>query len=461
MTVRTYLEILRRYLLWIVLLLIIGGSIGFGYSHTLPRLYRSYASVIVVPVRSDNTTEVVQGSNYVANIVPSYSKLATTPYVLQPVIDNLGLNETTTQLARKVDVQILVNTVIIQISVTDESPVRAQQIAEAINESLVSAVEELSPTIGNTPAVELETISPASLPSNFVSPDWRLFTLGGALIGLVLAIALGLLREQLRSHPRNVDDLAALPDVAVLGDVPEVSRGTGSSLPASMLAQADGPMAEAIRGIVASLRFVSVGKTAKVFLVTSANSSDGKTSFAAALALALAETGNRTLLIDADLRNPSVAELLGLEGAVGLTTVLLKEATFSDAIQSWGHESLEILVGGDRAPNPGQLVSSTMLTDVISKARARFDTVIIDTPPVLPVSDALWIGPASDGAIVVVRARKTPIRDVMAALTSLATAQVPVLGTVLNRAKESHRKSYYGAHERRALPKRLIHRRTR
>lgn len=453
-TVQAYLEILRRNAVWMALLLVIGGLVGFGYSETLPRLYRSYASVLVVPVHSESTAEVVQGSNYVTGIVPSYTQLATTPYVLQPVVDRLGLEESPAQLARQVTVQNLLGTVIIQISVTNESPKRAQEIVGAINDSLISAVTALSPTIGTDPAVQLQNISPASLPSSFVSPDWRVYAFGGAIAGLLIGLGIALLREQLRSHPRNVDDLAELSDVAVLGDVPDISRGAAPSLPAAILAEPDGPAAEAIRGIAASMRFLSVGKQSKVFMVTSANASEGKTSFAAALSIASADSGRKTLLIDADLRSPSVADLLGLEGAVGLTSVLLHEVSLTDAIQPWGHEMLSVLVGGDRAPNPGQLVSSGLLAEVISDARAQFDVVIIDTPPVLPVSDALWIAPSSDGSIVVVRARKTRMRAVQSTLSTLYTTSVPVLGTVLTITKESQRNNYYGAHQDSRKPKR-------
>lgn len=152
-TVRAYLETLRRSAVWIALLLAVGGILGFSYSQTLPRLYRSYASVMLVSVHSENTAEVVQGSNYVAGIVPSYSKLATTPFVLQPVIDSLDLDTSPAQLARQVTVQNLLNTVIIQIAVTDQSPEQAQQIAGAINDSLIRAVADLSPTINSKPAV--------------------------------------------------------------------------------------------------------------------------------------------------------------------------------------------------------------------------------------------------------------------------------------------------------------------
>lgn len=443
MTVAEYIGVLRRNLIMIIALVLAVGVGSFLYAHTLPRLYRSHASVIVIPERGESTSEIVQGSNYVQNIVQSYALLATSPYVLQPVIDKLGLNETPGQLAQRMSVETPLNTVAIQVSVTDESPQRAQETAAAITDSLIRAVSKLSPKIGNNPAVHLQTISPASLPQTFVSPDYRLYLLGGAAAGLALALAIAFLREQLRSRPRNTEDLRSITDLPVLGQIPRLARGA-TTLPGTVLDAPDGQIAEALRAIAASLRFVSVDKAAKVIIVTSARPSDGKSSVATALGLTLAEAGKKILVIDADLRNPSVADMLEIEGSIGLTTTLLHDCSFAEAIQPWGHRNLRIMAAGTRSPNPGQLISSGQLTDVISEARAAFDTVLIDTSPVLPVSDALWLAPLTDGVIVVAKARHTPIRAIDAAIEAIETTRAGVLGVILNATKVGAESRYHG-----------------
>lgn len=461
MTVVQYVAVLRRNLLLILAFILLGGIGAYAYAQTLPRQYRSHASVIVVPVRGENTSEVVQGANYVQNIVQSYALLTTTPYVLQPVIDKVGLDESASALAQRVSVVTPLNTVVIQLSVTDSSPARAQQIAAATTDSLIAAVEQLSPRVGTEPAVRLETISPATLPQSFVSPNSKLYAMIGALAGLVVAVGIALMRQLLRSRPSNADDVRELTDLPVLGEVPQLPPGP--SLPHTVLTAPRGQAAEAIRAVAASLRFISVDKPATMMILTSAQPRDGKSSVAVALGIALAETGRRTLVIDADLRNPSIAKLTGIEGAVGLTTVLLHDCPFEEAIQPWGRKNLYLLPGGKLSPNPGQLISSGQLNDILLLAREHFDTVIIDTPPVLAVSDALWLSPHTDGIILVTRARKTPNKALRAVINSVTSTHSTVLGLVVNGVRMDRSNGYgpreYGRSARRnELPDSSAHR---
>ncbi|CAI9406219.1 polysaccharide biosynthesis tyrosine autokinase [Aestuariimicrobium sp. T2.26MG-19.2B] len=441
MTVAQYVHILRRNLLLIILLAVVGGTGAYFYSHTLPKQYRSYASVMVVPVRGENTSEVVQGANYVENIVQSYALLATTPYVLQPVVDKLELGVSPGQLARQVNVVTPLNTVVIQLAVTDSSPQRAQSIAGATSDSLIAAVNELSPKIGSEPAVRLEVISPATLPQGYVSPNSKTYGMVGALAGLVLAVGIALTRELLRSRPRNADDVKALTDLPVLGEVPQLARK--ANLARSVLMAPRGHAAEALRAVAASLRFVSVDQPARMMILTSARPFDGKSSISVALGVAFAEAGRRTLVIDADLRNPSIADLTGVEGGVGLTTVLVHDCEFDEAVQPWGHKNLSILPGGVLSPNPGQLISSGQLNETLALARDQFDVVIIDTAPVLAVSDALWLAPHTDGMILVTRAKKTPTRALLAAIDTVTSTHARVLGLVVNGVRIQRDSKYH------------------
>ncbi|MFT3877005.1 MAG: polysaccharide biosynthesis tyrosine autokinase [Propioniciclava sp.] len=440
-----YLTVLKRHVLLIFILVLLGGVGSYLYANTLPKLYRSFSSVMVVPEQGQTTLEIVQGSNYVAGIVESYALLATSPYVLQPVIDELGLEETPIQLARSVIVETPLNTTILELAVTAGSPEEARAKNEAVSRSLIKAVSELSPRIGNQSSVRLTLISPASLPVSHVSPDNRIYALSGGAAGLVVAVLAAFLREFLRSRPRNSDDLSEFTDLPVLGEIPRLPRDS-ANLPSAMLKAPDGPVAEGLRALAASLRFVSVNQQVQTLIVTSARPSDGKTSVSAALALTFAEAGRRTLVIDADLRNPSIARLTGVEPGIGLSTVLLHDCDFEEAVQPWGHENLHVLAGGPLVPNPGQLISSGRLAEVIAIARGEYDAVIIDTPPVLPVSDAMWLAPSSDGVILVARASKTPSRAIRAALSAMAATGTAVLGLVLNGAVMTVDSRYHGTY---------------
>ncbi|WP_342372835.1 polysaccharide biosynthesis tyrosine autokinase [Propioniciclava soli] len=443
MSVAEYFAIIRRNLGLILILAILGGASLFLYSETQPKLYQSYASTMVIPRQGGSTSELVQGSNYVQNNVQTYAQLAASPYVLQPVVDQLGLQESAAALGRRISIDTPLNTTIMQIAVSDQSPEQAQRIAESVTASLTQAVHDLAPTVAGSASVRLETIAPASLPVSYVSPDRRLYLIVGVAAGLALALAIAFLREQLRSRPRNAADIAALTDLPALGEVPRLQRG--QDVPHEILGQPAGQVAEAVRAIAANLKFVSVDRPTNVVIVTSAEASDGKTSIAAGLGLSIAAAGRRTLLIDADLRSPRVSDLLQVEGALGLTTVLLEEAPLSEAVQQWGHEHLWVLTGGVKSPNPGQLISSGQLSDIIAEARDDYDMVIIDTAPIGPVSDALWLASSTDGVIIVARAGKTPIRAVRDAIEAVTTTRTPVLGLVVNAVRASADSRYHGA----------------
>lgn len=432
MTVAAYLQILRRSLPLIFALALLGGVGSWGYAQFIPKQYRSYASVLVIPERGESTSELVQGSSFVQNIVESYKFLVSTPYVLQPAIDRAGLDTTPGRLARQLSVQTPLNTVVIEIAVTDGSPTAAQRTADAITVSLVEAVTKVSPRVEGEAAVRLEIISGATLPQSFVSPDIRGYTLGGATLGLVLGLLISLLREQLRSRPRTAEDVTHT-GLAVLGEIP--SSPKGMSVPQRILQNPGGQLAESFRALAASLRFASVDRPAKVMIVTSADPADGKSSIATGLGLTLAEAGRRTLIIDADMRKPSVARLLDLDGSVGLTTVLVQDATLEDAVQEWGHPNLHVLTSGPSTPNPGHLMTSGQLNDAIGRARDAYDTVIVDSPPVLSVSDARWLAPLTDGVILVAMARKTPMRAIRGAIDAISSTHAVVFGLVLNRVR--------------------------
>lgn len=445
MSVRTYAQVLRRNALLIILCALILGAGAYAYASTLPKSYRSYASVIVIPEQGQNTSELIQGSTYVQNIVQSYALLVTTPYVLDPVIDDLSLPMSAAVLANRITVQTPLNTVMIELSVVDSSPQEAQAIAAAVTDSLVKSVDQLSPKVGNKPAVKLTIVSPASLPRSYVAPNRRLYAMVGGGIGLLLGLGIAVLRQLLRSRVSGPEDVAEITDLPVLGSVPLVSRS--ASVPLEVTAVPGGQVSESLRGVAANLRFVTVDRPARIVVVTSARSGEGKTSLAVALGLTIAETGRRTLIIDADLRHPSVAPLIGIEGSVGLTTVMLHDCSLEDAIQPWGNDHLSILPGGRQSPNPGQLMSSGQLAELLHTVSGQFDLVIVDTPPVLAVSDALWTAPATDGVIVVGRVRKTPLKSLHEAIEAVSATHARVLGIVLNASRDKRDQRYHSGGE--------------
>lgn len=442
MTLQDYIDALRRQWIVIVALTVIGAGAAFGYARTLPPEYSSTAAVMVIAQRGDSTNELVQGSSYVQSLVQTYAVLASSPLVLAPVIEELDLDETPTQLAKRVSVVNTLNTVVIEISVTDTDKERAQETAAAITDSLISAVSDVSPSDAEgQPAVRMETIAPARMPQAPIGPNTRLLVIIGAAIGFGLSVAYALLRRALGTRLSERADIAAITDAPVLGEI--VAWRRNYTILSTMLRSRDSRSAESFRALAANLKYVAVDRDLRVVMVTSSAPHEGKSSVSIGLAAALAESGHSVVIIDADLRRSSVAHALQLEGAVGVTSILVGDVTLAEAVQHSESLDIDVVAGGATAPNPGQLITSHRLRDLVSEAREEYEYVIIDSAPALVVSDALWLADLADGVLVVVRSGKTRRKQISAVLTTLRSTHKDVFGIVLNAVKRNESSPYY------------------
>jgi capsular exopolysaccharide synthesis family protein len=249
-------------------------------------------------------------------------------------------------------------------------------------------------------------------------------------------------REMLDNTVKNSEALQELVGAPVLATVP-----TDASAPKAPLITGDAtrsPRAEALRQLRTNLQFVDVDRPVRVLVVTSALPGEGKSSTAVNLGVVFAEAGQRVLLIDADLRRPKLAEYLGVEGAVGLTNLLAGQAKPDDVVQPWG-PNLWVLPSGFIPPNPSELLASRHMADLLRMFRERFDMVIIDSPPLLPVTDAAVLSTCADGAVMVARAAKTSSSQISGALRALQAVNARLLGCVLNMvpARLSDPYAYY------------------
>ncbi|WP_404311368.1 polysaccharide biosynthesis tyrosine autokinase [Agrococcus terreus] len=430
MTLHEYGIALRRHWLVIAVVAVLGAVSGWGVSQLLPERFRAQATVMIIPARGDSTSELVQGSNYVQSLVQTYTILARSPFVLDPVIRDLGLGDTASQLANRTDVEAPLNTVVLTIGVTDADAEQARSIADAIADEFAIAVADASPEgERGEPAVRVSIIQPARAPSVPISPNTRMNAAMGGVAGLGLGVLAALGLRRFGGRIDDADDAREAIDEPFLGTV---GRAPRAGVPRTLRERPSGRVAESLRQVTAALKFVDLEDERRVLLVTSAAAGEGKSSVSLGLALTLAELGHRVLAVEADLRRPTFADSTGLEGAAGLTSVLLGDATLADVAQPWGNERLHVLASGALPPNPGELLSSPRLRSIIDGARAHYDYVVVDTAPVLSVSDALWLAPAVDGAIVVARAHRTRRETLRRALEALGGTPAPVLGVVLN-----------------------------
>jgi capsular exopolysaccharide synthesis family protein len=437
-----YWTTLRRRWITILLLGLVGGGAAYGYAMTLAPTYRSTSSVFVSSTQGQTTTELVQGSTFSQNLVQSYAQLATTPAVLEPVITRLGLDTTPTALARAVTATTPLNTVIIDIAVTDSDPEQAATISDAVSDSLAFVAGRLAPSDqAGDPSVSLDTVAAAQVPRNPVAPNSRLIALTGLVGGLALGVLYALGRHVLDTRVREERDVERVTDVPVIGSVERRERAQADGI--TMLAAPRTAAAEGYRRIRTNLEFVDVDRPIRSLAVSSALPGEGKTTTAVNLSLAMAEHTPRVLLIDADLRRPTIATQTGLEGAVGLTTVLVGGAELDDAIQPW-QDGVDVLTAGAIPPNPNQLLGSTAMSSLMERLSERYAFIVIDTPPILPAADALTLAHLADGALVVTRVRSTRRAQLSDAIGSLEGVKARVLGVVLTRVAPAPHSAYYG-----------------
>ncbi|UKA74597.1 polysaccharide biosynthesis tyrosine autokinase [Arthrobacter sp. FW306-07-I] len=432
MELKDYLRIIRRNWILVVACSLIGILGAGAVSLLMKPSYRSETKLFVALQNSGSVSELQQGNVFSQARVQSYVKTVTTPTVLQPVIDSLDLKTTPQSLAQKIVATSDINTVLISISVQNESPVQAAAIAQSVSRSLIAAVDDLEkPSNGGASPVKLSIVTPATAPASPYSPNVQMNLIVGLLAGLATGIGLAVLRALLDTRIRGEADLRRVTNSAVLGGI----SFDADAIKKPLLTQAahQSPRAESFRQLRTNLQFAHVSHESKTLLVTSSVPGEGKSTTATNLAIAMAQAGQSVALVDADLRRPMIAEYLGLERNAGLTTALIGKADVDDLLQSWGDGKLYVLASGQIPPNPSELLGSEKMKQLIIRLESVFDTVIIDAPPLLPVTDAAVLAQQVGGVVVVVGTQKVRTGDLEKSFAALEMVQADLLGVVLNR----------------------------
>ncbi len=432
MELRDYLRVLRHSWVLIVALTLVGIAAAAGYSLLQTPMFSSSAKVFVSTSGGDSVTDLQQGNSFTQQRVKTYADLATTPIVLLPVIADLELDLSSSELASAVTAAAPLDTTLIEITAVHEDPALAAELATAVSESLTEVVESIETTQESdaaTSPVRLTLVQHAAVPQRPMSPNVPLNVALGAFIGLALGIGTALLRETLDTRIRNERDVEAITDAPIIGGI--VFDPKAKERPLIVHADPHSPRAESFRTLRTNLQFLDAGRTSRAFVVTSSIESEGKSTTAANLAIALADAGARVLLVDSDLRRPKAAEYLGIEGAVGLTDLLIGRAELQDVIQRWGRKDLFVLPAGRIPPNPSELLGSAAMVATIAEVGRAFDIVLFDAPPLLPVTDAAVLARVVGGAIVVVSAGRAHRAHLKGAIAALQNVDAPVSGVVL------------------------------
>ncbi len=444
MELRDYVAVLRKYWVSIVGVTLLGIATAAAVTLATPPTYTARTAVFISVRGGDSASELLQGANYATNQVRSYAQVATTPTVLQPVIDKLGLQTTPADLAEAVTASIPTNTAIVEVAVTDHDPELSARIAQATSEQLVATVDQLSPAdASGKRAVVATIVTPATVPLEKTTPRTSLNLAVGLLAGLLLGFGQAVLRNTLDRSIRTEDDVARATDHSVIAKIP--FDPDAAEHPLVMFTDPHSLRAEAYRKLRTNLRFLDVAKGTDnhSFVITSSVAGEGKSTTSINLASTLAESGERVLLIDADLRRSRVAKYLNIEGSVGLTTVLIGRATLEDVVQPIGNGTFHVVAAGEIPPNPAELLASDAMKRVIERATSQYDTVVLDAAPLLPVTDAAILSTMTGGAVIVAGSGVVTVPELEDSVSTLGQVNGTTLGIVLNKAKVGSSDGYY------------------
>ncbi len=429
MQFRDFLVVLRaRWRTIAACALIVLGATA-AYTLTLTPSYTATSRVYFSATSPDVGANQARGVYVITSQdLNTYIEVLRSPAVIDPLRTELGLPA---GAALNLSASVPPQASILDITAVDGTAEGAARIANAVGPQLARVAAKFSPLLASAgQTVEATTITPAVAPDAPFSPNVKRNLALGLLAGIIIGIGVAFGRHALDTRVRSEDDLKAISDRPLLSAIP-LDRGTKSK-PLTMVTDPHSMHAESIRRLRTNLLFVDVTTRKHSFVVTSAMSGEGKTTTVVNLAMALADTGARVLVVDGDLRNPSVARSMGLEGGVGLTTILIGAATVDDVVQQWRDTSLYVLPAGQIPPNPSEILGSESMATLFDHLTKEFDYVLVDSPPVLPVIDAVVINKLVGGLLFIVAADRTRKRDLSSALKSLTTVDATPAGFALN-----------------------------
>lgn len=386
-----------------------------------------------------------QGAQFSQDRVQSYADIIDSPHITDPVAARLKIGLTGKEISKKVSADAPLNTVLVNVHVRDTSPARAQLIANAVSSEFAAYAGNLEAATDNaTSPVKVTVVKDAELPTSPVSPKVSLDLGLGLLVGLILGGGAAVLRETLDSSVKTTEDVQDATGRTTIGVI--AFDPSAKDHPLVVIEDLHGTRAEAFRQLRTNLQFVDVDTPLRSIVCTSSVPGEGKTTTICNLAITLAHTGMRVLLMEADLRRPRVGMYMGIDATVGLTSVLIGAVGFEDAVQRWGPGALlDILPSGPTPPNPSELLGSRGMADLLRSLELKYDVVLLDAPPLLPVTDAAVLAVETSGAVLVVHHGKTRLEQLENSAQALSAVGARILGTVINfaphKGPEAH---YYG-----------------
>lgn len=444
MELTRYFRILRQHL-WIIIACPLLAALAAGIiSLALPPIYEAHVSLYVRPAQPIAGSDPTVAGLTADAVLATYADWMTQRPILNSVISQLGLGMRPEDLAKEIKVTPQTNTLLLDVAVQDTSPARARDIANQLVTDFTEAVNQAqtAPTSSSPASDKLIVTSPAVLPDQPVLPNKTLNVAIAFAAGLLVAIGLTFLLDYLDQTIKSDDLLIERLGLIPIGHIAYMPTAKAKQ---SELVALDphSPSSESFKALRTSMLFSAIDRQLKTVVITSAELGEGKSRTAANLAIALAQAGHKTLLIDADFRRPSQHRLFGKVRNIGLSNLIIHDATERDAITSLENvPNLWILPSGPRPPNPSELLGSARMMELMSALTHQFAYLIIDTPPVNAVTDASILAASASATILIVEHGKTTWQALAHAKQMLDRVKANIIGVVINKVRASAG-SYY------------------
>ncbi|CAM3545416.1 polysaccharide biosynthesis tyrosine autokinase [Mycobacterium frederiksbergense] len=447
MTLQDYLKVLRSRWVTIGVTIVATVAAAAAVSLLTTPLYQASTRLFVSTTAGASLADTYQGNRYSQERVVSYAELLQGQTLAQRTIDKLSLNMSASELQQNIKASVRPDTVLISVDVLDESPVQARDIANTMSDEFVSMIRELeTPEGGTTPDSRVVVEQRATIVDDPVVPKTQRNIAIGLVLGVLLGLALAIVRDLLDNTIKGRETVEGITSSGLVGQIP-LDKDRRAE-PAISFDIDNSAIAEAFRKLRTNLQFLAVDDPPRIILLTSSVPSEGKSTTSINLALALSESEHNVVLVDGDLRRPTLHRYLDLVGTVGFSTVLSGQASLEDALQKTRFPGLTVLASGAIPPNPSELLASQSARRVINDLRDRFDYVIIDSTPLLAVTDAAILATAVDGVLMIARFGHTKRDQLTQAISALENVSARLLGVVLTmtptRGSSYHNYSYYG-----------------
>lgn len=426
---------------------LVGLLIAAAITFTTTPLYESQAQIFVsTPASTLDISALATGSSFSQQRVKSYAQIINSPKTLEPVIQRLNLKMDATTLSSMVTASAPLDTVLISLTVTDTDPKRAAKIANAVAEQFGITVGDLELYgIGVDSPVKVSTVKDAMPADSPASPKKAINLALGLLLGFGLGIGLASLRKMLDNTVKNEDDLLGTPLLAAIG-----FDDVADEKPLVTQIGRYAARTESFRTLRTNLQFLNPDAHPQVIVMTSALPNEGKTTSSINLSISLAQAGAKVVLVEADLRRPKVPLYLEMSSmSEGLSDLIsgpnkLTPQAIKSSLHSYESTGLKVLLSGKVPPNPSELLNSKKFEELIGLLRKQFEYIIIDCPPLLPVTDAALVSAKADGCVLVVHAGVTKKPQFIGSRDAVKNVGSVILGVIINKIPESSLEYEYG-----------------